>query len=195
MIRKNYDSFPTHLFSPTRHLDHRGVDFDRGRHDRCLWRDGHDSLRDQTGRNRLDRDAATAVARNAFAQFAISGFNAVDDNGLLNWTNDGNLRITRDAPQTMVTNGFNVYCIDPLGITENSAYGNPTKFPFNALPELPNNLTINSVNLWKPAVNLPMGVALARRMFRASDDLIFGQAVETLAGGRGWRVEWSFAAI
>lgn len=112
----------------------------------------------------LDGDAATVVARNAFAQFEVAGYR-----------NPGNW-VTATTPDNVTP-----YSIDPLAITEN-AIGADTSFPFNDLPAgaspIPANYEIESANLLVPSGG-QMSVADARRMFRASDDLMFGDPVDT----------------
>ena len=171
----------------------------------------------------LDRDAATVAARNAFERFEIEGYQAVDDSGNLRWRLNGhtvNMSIAPDPldiggsgnpemdPVTYanrVTHWGGAVCIDPLGVTENGI----ARFPFNHFPaapaavnQLPDDptgtppydLTIDTVNLTLPN-NTPMDIAAARRMFRASDDLIFGDAIESATWSWRCRPQWPTASL
>lgn len=129
----------------------------------------------------LDRDAATMIARNALAKFEAEGYKLATDNPVtgakqLNWVDMAGTRYA--------TNNLVPVCIDPLGVTERGF----STFPFNvqvaaSSPALnPNDLlAIPSVNLLRPN-GAPFSIADARRMFRITDDLVFGDPlVSTLS--------------
>ena len=111
----------------------------------------------------LDQDAATSMARNALSSFEAAGYKIVSgDDNELNWTEDGGTSINAAPDSTL-------YCIDPLGITEQGdMYGT---FPFNST--IP--LTMPTANLLR-ADGDPFSLADARRMFRLTDDLVFEQS-------------------
>ncbi len=145
----------------------------------------------QTG---LDSDAATIVARNAYAKFEIGGYR-----NNANWI----LNVIPPFPPTIITAaqadaivggpGPRIYSIDPLGVTEQTLgpdYSN-TDFPFNRrspATAYPSSLVIESANLVLPDYNNttlgldPMLKADSRRMFRAADQLEFGEAVDSAVG-------------
>ncbi len=92
--------------------------------------------------------------------------------------------------ETAITNGNpppgpQPYSIDPLGILEQIAgpdYVN-TGFPFNHINAFPPSLFIKPANLRLPIVTpTPMRKSDARRMFRAADDLVFGDSDEGTPG-------------
>lgn len=160
----------------------------------------------------LDRDAATIAARNAFAQFDINGYRRVEidrndtlpsatfNEPVFNWFNlnpaDGSLIKVRQQPA--MPEVPQILSIDPLGVTENNGNYATTTFPFNlgmftpatgAIPYPtggPNGLTIPVANMGVPAYDfsssVPMGRAAARRMFRAVDELVFGEPISAGAG-------------
>ena len=135
----------------------------------------------------LDQDAATSMARNAFANFEASGFNIkseidrVNSRYQLNWLDDGLVPVITSAQLGAATNCSGLLCIDPLGVTESS--GAFASFPFHngslpdslKLPPLPVPLDIGTVTLARPG-GAPFSLADARRMFRLTDDLVFEQA-------------------
>ena len=132
----------------------------------------------------LDQDAATSMARNAFANFEASGFNIkseidrVNSRYQLNWLDDGLVPVITSAQPGAATNCSGLLCIDPLGVTESS--GAFASFPFHngSLPAnlaLPAPLDIGTVTLARPG-GAPFSLADARRMFRLTDDLVFEQA-------------------
>ncbi len=128
----------------------------------------------QTG---LDSDAATIVARNAYAKFEISGYR-----NTRNWLTDVLVNADPTVPQ--------VFSIDPLGIMENNQ---PPALPNYALANFPFNQShigsgsfpapyvIRAANLGTP-VGVGMTKADARRMFRAADALVFGEAIDSSVG-------------
>ena len=128
----------------------------------------------QTG---LDSDAATIVARNAYAKFEISGYR-----NTRNWLTDILTAADPTVPQ--------VFSIDPLGIMENNQ---PPALPVFALANFPFNQShvgsgsypapyvIRAANLVTPA-GVGMTKADARRMFRAADALVFGEAIDSSVG-------------
>ena len=152
----------------------------------------------------LDRDAVTMIARNALAKFEAEGNKFVAENpstGVkeLNWSFGGPREGTYHptgypfglvTPRPVNPLAQRIVCIDPLGITEQSAFNT---FPFNldgsrdgsgAIPTtVPADLlAIESVNLVRPkrsAAGAPIQftIADARRMFRITDDLVFGDPV------------------
>lgn len=145
----------------------------------------------QTG---LDSDAAVMVGRNAHSQFEIFGHT-----NPTNWVIHVNGAARRYSPYEVVgTNNQGdsnrrdtpeVLSIDPLGILENGAttvplaYGNAV-FPFNMLTSgfaMPAIYRIRTVNLVSSDGSF-MSTAVARRMFRTADDLVFGEAVDELLG-------------
>ncbi len=124
----------------------------------------------QTG---LDSDAATIVARNAYAKFEISGYR-----NTTNWLTDILTAADPTVPQ--------VFSIDPLGITENDPLNYVfANFPFNqshiGSGSFPAPYVIRAANLGTPA-GVGMNKADARRMFRAADALVFGQAIDSSVG-------------
>ena len=132
----------------------------------------------------LDQDAATSMARNAFANFEASGFNIkseidrVNSRYQLNWLDDGLVPVITSAQPGAATNCSGLLCIDPLGVTDSS--GAFASFPFHngSLPAnlaLPAPLDIGTVTLARPG-GAPFSLADARRMFRLTDDLVFEQA-------------------
>ena len=128
----------------------------------------------QTG---LDSDAATIGARNAYAKFEISGYR-----NTRNWLTDVLVTADPTVPQ--------VFSIDPLGIMENNQ---PPALPVFALANFPFNQShvgsgsypapyvIRAANLVTPA-GVGMTKADARRMFRAADALVFGDAIDSSVG-------------
>ena len=112
----------------------------------------------------LDQDAATSMARNALSSFEAAGYKIVSgDDNELNWTDvAAGTPLTADPANPL-------YCIDPLGITEqDDMYGT---FPFNSTVPL----TMSTANLLRPD-GMPFGIADARRLFRLTDDLVFEQS-------------------
>ena len=134
----------------------------------------------------LDQDAATSMARNAFANFEASGFNIksevdrVNSRYQLNWLDANSNHVTTGTAATpAVTECGSLLCIDPLGVTESES-GVFANFPFhnNSLPAnlaIPTALNISTVTLARPG-GTPFSLADARRMFRLTDDLVFEQA-------------------
>ncbi len=136
----------------------------------------------QTG---LDVEASSVVARNASELFEIGGYR-----------NRSNWIVSPDPtdPTTLVPANFpgipiQPYSIDPLGLTDATGMANyaAAAFPFNLDPNsaavYPGNLRIQAANLRLPLA----GVAQfqrgdAVRMFRARDDLIFGEAIDSAPG-------------
>lgn len=154
----------------------------------------------QTG---LDIEAAAVVARNAYSLLEIGGYRN-HENWLvyhpdtpfpgitpirkfdpLNPSALG-LPVAPDALAPAVQGPYfpQPFSIDPLGVTENGDYVD-TSFPFNldqpSLLLYPNIYKLPAANL-----NLPIdGIvgfskADARRMFQARDDLVFGEAQNSL---------------
>jgi hypothetical protein len=145
----------------------------------------------QTG---LDTEAAAVVARNAFSLFEIGGYRNHDN--WVQWDISVNppgakeiRRMDSDFPRP--------YSIDPLGVLEHPSGRNfvDTYFPFNHQNASPNallpNYIIVPVNLRLPGQNqltnappdyiVPSMLRMdARRMFRAADDLVFGDARDTV---------------
>ncbi len=159
----------------------------------------------------LDSDAAVLLGRNAYSQFEIAGFRSPSNwavflgSGLErryspfeNWDADGDG--TAESPPMPP----GVLSIDPLGISESDLIqGHPigkayvkSVFPYKRLElgsPYPPDLQISPANLWAPTgstmadSNLDgavdeAGRAMARRVFRASDDLVFGESVDELLG-------------
>lgn len=128
----------------------------------------------------LDSDAAVQIGRNAYAQFEISGYRNPN-----NWMLSETIPYNPFASETNLPPAVvrpNVFAIDPLRVTENE--GNYKAFPITPpsppYPEFP--LEFRSVNLRIPNSSLAMDLASARRMFRSSDDLVFGDALDDLTG-------------
>ena len=130
----------------------------------------------------LDSDAATVVARNAYAQFEIAGYR------------NTNTWIVDAAPTAADPTMPQMYSIDPLAITENGGNYAGTTFPYRRTPVNGNainvypagaspmpNYVINAVNLGTPN-GTAMVRAGARRMFRAADDLVFGESIDSIVG-------------
>jgi hypothetical protein len=142
----------------------------------------------------LDLDDARRQAENGIAQFQISGFERLVENPAFN---DMSLR-----PLWIDTNGNQIlfpdaYAIDPLSIFANdpangydrfppsfsiaAAGFDPAAFPFigelNLADYNPDAANVNDVvRVWSG----DQGEAMARRMFRNTDDLVFGDALSDL---------------
>ncbi len=133
----------------------------------------------QTG---LDSDAAVTAARNANSQFEIRGYH-----NPTNWiTATGNY-----DPFDLTTPALpEIFSIDPLGVMENGGNLVQANFPFNRLDAgtpfpvnagTGNDLTFRAVNLRLPNGG-QMNAQMARQMFRAADDLVFGESIDDLEG-------------
>ena len=136
----------------------------------------------------LDQDAATTMARNVLSNFEASGYKVVFTDRAtgvkqLNWIDVDGVNV----PTAISPASNPLVCIDPLGITEQGGAFNT--FPFNAnLPDpsnptvslpIPPELQIPTVNLLRPN-GTPFETADARRMFRLTDDLVFGESINSL---------------
>ena len=125
----------------------------------------------------LDQDAATTMARNVLSNFEASGYKVVFTDRAtgvkqLNWVSGaGNVPTAITSPTSNP-----LVCIDPLGITEQGGAFNT--FPFNTTIIAP-ELEIPTVNLLRPN-GTPFETADARRMFRLTDDLVFGESINSL---------------
>lgn len=126
----------------------------------------------------LDQDAATTMARNVLSNFEASGYKVVFTDRAtgvkqLNWVSGaGNVPTAITSPTSNP-----LVCIDPLGITEQGGAFNT--FPFNTTISGVPVLQIPTVNLLRPNGN-PFETADARRMFRLTDDLVFGESINSL---------------
>ncbi|MEE2827292.1 MAG: hypothetical protein VYE64_11750 [Planctomycetota bacterium] len=114
----------------------------------------------QQAQSGLDKDEATTVGRNAFAQFEIQGFRFVDS--------DDQSRMVGAAGQAAIGTNPNVGVVDPLWVTENGAY--------------PAFCGFATFNLLDPA-NQPFSQAMARQLCRSTDDLQFQSTAENLPAG------------
>ena len=126
----------------------------------------------------LDKDAATTLARNSVSMFEITGYR---NPGNWIWRNPASGSVEAVDPDFP-----RVFSIDPLAVTENGDDFVNTVFPYNyasvSSTVYPSPAyEIDVASLFNPA-GVAMSVADARRMFRITDDLIFGEAVETVAG-------------
>lgn len=144
----------------------------------------------QTG---LDSDAAAVTARNGYAAFEVNGYRIPTNWGV----NRGGGIVTAYSPFAPAdTDGDGLadagpdppalLSIDPLGIAENNGDFSLAVFPFNGLTvngatPYPGNLVITPVNLGSPTGEL-MNQQMAQRMFRAADDLVFGNSVDDALG-------------
>ena len=120
----------------------------------------------QQAQSGLDRDEAVTIGRNAFEQFSVEGFRFVErrvDNGQ-------EFLMTRIADHNNNNNPVNVgeqpgvAVIDPLSRTSN---GNQSFCDFQTFNLLDTNYD-------------PLSTAMARKMFRSTDDLQFGAALDDL---------------
>ncbi len=151
----------------------------------------------------LDLDEARRQAENGIAQFEISGFERLVENPALNDNTLRPLWIDTNGNQILQPD---VYAIDPLSIFANDPTDGYDQFPpsfsieqfENGLSTVPADLSqrhfpfIGELNLADYDANAAnvndvvkvwagdRGEALARRIFRNSDDLIFGDPVSDL---------------
>lgn len=135
----------------------------------------------------LDLDDARRQAENAIAQFQIGGYqrlvtNLPNDVARPLWIDNTGLQVS--APD--------VYAIDPLSIFANGEVFDqfPPSYsisPPPPQPNFPNFPLIKEVNLadYDPDTGISVwtgdqGEAMARRLFRNTDDLVFGSALSDL---------------
>ena len=152
----------------------------------------------------LDSDAAVMLARNAYSRIEIEGFRNPNNWAVYRGANAPQVTAyspfaSTDTNNDGVIDGSDVpqiLSIDPLGILENgSDLSTPAAvttayvrgiFPYNFAPvpgstPLPANLLFASANLGTPTGAI-MNQPIAQRMFRSSDDLVFGEAVDDFLG-------------
>lgn len=128
----------------------------------------------------LDRDEASAIGRNAFAQYEIEGFRFVDDFGNTRWrAAAGQVVLDRSA----TPHAAQIYAIDPLGLTETGVtipVAGTNVFPDVDTPPVTGPVVeFEQVNLLDLNGN-PYTLAMARKMFRTRDDLVFGEPLDEL---------------
>ncbi len=132
----------------------------------------------------LDRDEASVIGRNAFAQYEIEGFRFVDDNGTTRWRAAAGPVVLNRA---VTPNAAQIYAIDPLGLTESGVtipVAGTNVFPDVDIPPPagpPSEPVVefDQINLLD-LNGVEYSQAMARKMFRTRDDLVFGEPLDEL---------------